>query len=313
MIKEVEQYFYILICVLILSCNRAGKVENGIGTQFDYRAGKFIITNYLDNVGSLLLIDERDLQVTQISSPDIGYDVLPRFSNDGSRVLFLRVLFNDHEQILEYNLNSKTTELIIDSVKFVTNLAYSSNDSSAYVILAKEFENYSPIAPKGLHKTDLYDINLQSQKLTKLSNLEAYSLHSLYIPNQGNKIFMTTFGAKTIDYNGITSFDIYQRKITPFQIANSPRSPVKDSFQLISLSEETAIYEAPYEIYEHNLEQNISKLILRTPDNSHFNTIKIDSTENKVTFSTSLGNFYHYFIDSDSLQQVKLNRILNGG
>ncbi|MEQ9309999.1 MAG: hypothetical protein RLN90_11155 [Balneolaceae bacterium] len=311
--KEIVQYFSILILLLVLSCTQADKIENGIGKQFDYKAGKFIISNFIDNVGSLLLIDESDLQVTQISSPDFGYDMLPRFSSNGSRVLFLRVLLKDHEQILEYDLNSKTTELVIDSVKFVTDLAYSSNDSSAYVILAKEFENYSPIAPKGFHKSDLYDINLQSQKLMKLSNVEAYSLHSLYIPNLGNKIYMTTVGAKSIDYNGITSFDTYQRKIAPFLIANSPRSPVKDSFQLISLSEEKAIYEAPYEIYEHNLEQNISKLILRTPDNSHFRTIKIDSTENKITFSTSSGNFYHYFINSDSLQQVKFDRILNGG
>lgn len=94
-------------------------------------------------------------------------------------------------------------------------------------------------------------------------------------------------------------------KKTRIKFKGNPRKEVERLFKVIALGNDSALYKAPYEIYFHDFEENKSEFILRTPDNSHYQVIRPDSTWNTLLFSTSSDGLFMYNRKTKELTDLK--------
>ena len=293
----------IVLILLLLSCSTKSQVEsNRIGADFDLNDNNIYLTLFLKDVGSIISYDLKTNKIDTITSPEKGYDLRPRISSDRKSILYISFPSpkKEHPHLILKNLVTNSVDTILKNQPFLTEVIFSKDEKVAFFICASEYKNYSPIVKPMNHGFDLYQINLETKVVMQITDNNEYDMRLLKLAENGESIYCTISPEE-----GIVSISTSTGKKTFIEFKGNPRKQVEGWFNLIALRNDSALYEAPYEIYEQDFTINQSEFILRSPDNSHFQIIKTDTTWNNLIFTTSSNGLFMYNRESKEVTDLK--------
>jgi hypothetical protein len=256
----------LIIFFFLTSCgNKASSdAKDGVGS-FSYKSGHVAFTYFKNNVASIYYTTNIDSIARKLTFPKNGWDLTFDLSQDLSKILYINYPKCDFDicNICLYDLKSGKADTLLNGGQLITDACISNDNKYVYFLKASEIKNYSPIATKAPHGIDIYEISVLTKRVRKITNLRAYSIQAL-TPTFADSLI----GANIFGKQGLVMVSTKTGALKEIKI-NSPRNDVKDSFNPVDLRLDSIIYEAPYELYKHNLRTDISELILRSPD-GHF-------------------------------------------
>jgi Tol biopolymer transport system component len=160
------------------SCSTQSESEQGIGSPQLTKDDKVIYFQYFDGLrGSICRMSINDSifeQITPLKSEFTFYH--PRLTEDERRIVFVgRNSDLNLNSIFIANSDGSNTKRLF-SEKYVYDAFLSRNKNEIIYCKPDTFANYSPIARKGLHGYDIFSFNLDSNKISKLTNLHSYEI-----------------------------------------------------------------------------------------------------------------------------------------
>lgn len=293
----------ILLILLTFSCSTKSQVELiKIGADFDLNDSTIYLTVFRGDIGSIVSFDLKTNRIDAVTSPEKGYDLRPRISSDRKSILYIRFTSpeQEHPHLILKNLVSNSIDTILKNQPFLTEAIFSKDEKEAFFFSASEYKDYSPIVRPMNHGFDLYRVNLETREVIQMTHMKEYDMRLLRLAENGESVYCTISPEE-----GIISISIKTGKTTSIDFKGNLRKQVEGQFNLISLRNDSALYVAPYEIYEHDFREEKSELILRSPDNSHFQIIKTDTTWNNLIFTTSSNGLFVYNRKSKKVTDLK--------
>lgn len=293
----------IVLILLMFSCSTQSQVEsNKIGADFDMNDSTIYLTVFRGDVGSIISFDLKTNIIDSVTSREKGYDLRPRISSDRKSILYSSFPLpeKEHPHLILKNLETNSSDTILKNQPFLTEAIFSENEKEAFFLCASEYKNYSPIVRPMNHGFDLYRVNFETKEVIQITEKKEYDMRFLRLAENGESIYCTIPPEE-----GIVSISTKTGKKTSIDFKGNPRKQVEGWFHLIALRNDSALYVAPYEIYEHDFNENQSDFILRSPDNSHFQVIKTDTTWNNLTFTTSSNGLFMYNRKSKEVTDLK--------
>ncbi len=214
--------------------------------------------------------------------PQKGWDLTFSLSHDLSKILYVNYPEGNYEicNICLYDLKTKQVDTLLKGGSLITDVYISNDNSHAYFLNASDNKNYSPIASQAPQGMDIFKITISSKIVRKITNLKAYSIQAL-TPTFSDSIIT----ANIYDKQGLVMISTNTGDVEQVMI-NSPRNPVQEYFIPIDVRSDSMIYEAPYELYKHNIKTNKSDLILRCPDGNQFGVIQPDNNWSNILFNS---------------------------
>jgi hypothetical protein len=295
--------FIVSIFFLFTFCGSktSSDVKDGTGS-FSCKNGRIAFTYFKNNVASIYYTTHIDSVAKQLTFPKTGWDLTFDLSRDLSKVLYINYPKGNYEvcNICLYDLKSGRSDTLLKGGRIITDVCISNDSKHIYYLDASEIKNYSPIASKAPHGIDIYELSVETKKSRKLTNLKAYTIQALTASFSD-----TIIGANIFDDGlGLIMISTNTGKFKGITI-DSPRNPVKEYFIPVDLRSDSIMYEAPYELYKHNLKTNKSDFILRCPDGHHFGVIQPDDSWSNILFNSG-DKTYSYNVPTKKLTEVKL-------
>jgi hypothetical protein len=291
----------LFLLFFLMSCynETTSDVKDGRGS-FSYKSGHLAFTYFKNNVASIYYTTSIDSVAKKLTFPKTGWDLTFDLSQDLSKILYINYPKGDYEicNICLYDLKSGKSDTLLNGGQLITNACISNDNKFVYFLNASEIKNYSPIATKAPHGVDIYEINVQTKSIRKLTNLNAYGIQALTSTFSDSII-----GANVYDKSGLVTVSTKTGELKEIKI-NSPRNDVKEYFIPVDLRQDSMIYEAPYELYRYNLKTDKSELILRSPT-GHFGVIQADNSWTNILFDNG-DKLYSYNIPNKKLTEVEL-------
>ncbi|MFP9114887.1 hypothetical protein ACLI1A_13205 [Flavobacterium sp. RHBU_3] len=104
----------------------------------------------------------------------------PRFSSNGEKITFIgRNNKTSESSIWVTNDNGKSKHKLYEVEGIIAEAVSSLDNRSIYFTKALDYKAYSPLAPKAAHNFDIYQLSLETNEVTKITELEAYSLYTI--------------------------------------------------------------------------------------------------------------------------------------
>lgn len=105
----------------------------------------------------------------------------PRFSEDGKKIIYIKIDEKTSENSLAYFDIESKREIVVSIIDGFINEAIISKDlKRIYFTKANYFQSNSPIAKKTLRGFDLYELTLSNKEIKKLTMLDAYGMQNIF-------------------------------------------------------------------------------------------------------------------------------------
>lgn len=326
-----KQSIYIILFALTLtSCfnNKQEPRNNVYRPEFDISTdNRNIICSYYENdKASIYQIDITNNQKTKISQKTENSLIKPLYSPDNKNIACLaESLTEDYKsKICLININSKTLiDLTKDSL-LILEFVFAPSGQSIYFTAAGHFGNYSPVARKAPHEIDIYNIDIRTKKIQKITDFNSYDLHGLSINNSGDSLL---FRLTAKSNKGLYWMDIKSKELLQISASNDLRAEKKlTAYEyytpVLSKDNSKIAFTEPYELYIMERHTRISKLIFRNEPNLvnigeakffySYNYLMISlPTNSKATNSTGYNyGFYTLNPETNELKTLDLWELL---
>jgi hypothetical protein len=275
--------------------------KDGSGS-FSLKKGHIAFTYFKNNVGAIYYTRNIDSVGRQLTFPKNGWDLTFDLSRDLSKILYVNYPKGNYEicNICLYDLTSEKSDTLLKGGQIITNVCISNDNKYVYYLDATEIKNYSPIASKAPHGIDIYELSIETKRTRRLTKLKAYSIQALKATPCDTILSASMFD----DEMGLIMISTNTGQFRALDF-DSPRNPVKQLFTPVDIRLDSLIYEAPYELYKHNLKSNKSEFILRCPDGYQFGVVQADENWRNILFNAG-DKTYFYNVPNKKLTEVKL-------
>jgi len=135
----------------------------------------------------------------------------PRFSPDGSKILFCHVSEGQGD-ICTINLDGSGRVCLTSGAEHDYEPVYSPDGSLIYFLRAQVFRNYSPIALPAWHDVDIYSIRADGSGLKRITFQNNYGMSNLSINSTGNTLMVRGFESETENIRPIWMIPINEPK-----------------------------------------------------------------------------------------------------
>lgn len=249
------------------------------------------------------LLNKRD-SVLISSTKDIFFSN-PKYSADGNKFIFIEYDTNNLNTsslcISDYNGANK--EYLIKEKGVITEAVFSLKNDEIFFLMAGNYESYSPIGVKSYHNYDIYSYNVLNKKITKLSDIDSYSLSQLSIIDENNFLISKYEGVS----GGIFWFNKnLPKKLDRFVPSNNPRGDASlYNSPIFSKTYDIMAFIAPYQIYTLDVKTNVAKILFDNRGAENIDYISFYNTEKKILF-VKTNQPYFYSIDLDTFKVNKL-------
>ena len=263
--------------------------------------GKLAYVQYEDGKPTLFIADENGEMQELIDEKSAHHTISHlAFSNDGTKLLYVvnkKDSENNTTELFEYNLTDYTKQqLLSQEENIITEAVYAPDGESLYLLGAGTFENYSPIAPKNPHDFNIFRFDLNIKQLEQLTNLDSYSIGSLAVSRNGEKLYFiqddTTnvananeifsskqqiFEMEVSNPDNLSILKTVDQDITDFVFSPDEKEIV---FQAVAGENKQGTY--MYELFSYNLEMREAKQL--THLNEYAGRPKFSHDGSKVYF-----------------------------
>ncbi|MCO6499857.1 MAG: hypothetical protein J5I47_05695 [Vicingus serpentipes] len=304
-----KDYFFIRVLFLMMiinGCNISSEKKIAI-RGFDISLDdKSILFSLVENNNTSL--QEKSINdgliKTIIKSNKNKFYANPRYSLDLQKVVFIEYDKSDmqNSSLCVVKIDGTNKQYLIKNQGIVSEAIFSRYGNEILFTKANEYTKSSPIGVNAAHDFDIYSINLASNEVTKLSNMNAYSIHQLFEVDSNHLLFYTFDPEK----GGMMLFNRdYPEEIKRIVPVNNPRgdaamydSPIySEKFNMLA-------FIAPYELFLMDKENKIAKSLFKSKA-SHIDYISFFHNEEKIMFVINGDpNFYTINLDGNGLKKI---------
>jgi len=270
--KKMRQSILIVFFSLSLTSCFNSKREprnNVFRPEFDIsNDNKNIVCSYYENDKAIVYqIDIRTNKKQRLTPTSIYSFIRPVFSPDSKQVACIAEPLTDNlkSKILLLDITTKALNELTNDSLLILECIFDPSGKSIYFSASKYYGNYSPIARKAPHEIDIYNVDINSKKVSQISNFNSYNLHGLSITNNGDSLL---FNLVSKEKNGFFLMDIVSKKLVQIAAINDLRAekkltPYEYYSPVLSRDNSKIAFSEPYELYIMDRQTGISKLIFR--------------------------------------------------
>ncbi|WP_354198421.1 TolB family protein [Bhargavaea ullalensis] len=258
--------------------------EEGLSEVYDVSAdGTVAYVSYTEGSAGIYLLNREG----QTRGPLAGTESDSRiadlsFSPDGS-ALFFAVNPKDRttglkSTVRKIDLKSGSDTGVYQDGGLITELAFSLDDPGRiYFLRAGVFENYSPVAAAHPHDFDVHELELSDRSTRALTELKAYDMRSINIPEGSDSVFFTMFGEDEAEFAEETfeaTQQIYRAPKTAGEAEKAGTGFPQDVYDFLVLPDGRVIYQTvaktsnsglfEYELFIHEPTGGKDKQLTRT-------------------------------------------------
>ncbi|REC48606.1 hypothetical protein [Chryseobacterium pennipullorum] len=299
-----SKVIYMFLLILLYSCNQSKKKSNLNG--FDVSPDtKNIVFSY--KVDSLYLVCTQPINNGRpsIIFKSSGNYVNPKYINNGKTIVALYYPHND--LVPEFHFYDTASHKINKRVKvdhgFISDYIFLPSNKIFY-LQARTFQSYSKIAPKAYHDFDIYELDLNTLKSKRISNLNSYSMReilnvgkdSLLISRQGEPnesgLFLFNIKLDNKDQNVLNKIKIENDTLRNSTLYSNPvilsnnNILCASSYQMVRLDlkakKEHPVL--PSTGYHYNIIRNVKDLIFYQQNDNTNNIYYFNLGDKKINF-----------------------------
>jgi hypothetical protein len=299
-----------ILAVFCCSNVQNGDENDGIG-NFDISPDdkKVLFSFSLHGVSSLYIVYVEDGKVKPILKSDgiTSYEN-PKYSPDGENIVFVKYKKGDFEKstlCIAKNDGTKI-EKLTEETEIITEAIFSNNKKDIIFCKAKEYAKHSPLGIVSAHNFDIYSINRFTKHIAKLSNIDAYGIHSVSEVDTSFVLFRVDAGNEGGIYSLEKTNPSVLKRIVPL---NDPRKDGSMYDDPVYLQNGILVFTAPYELYAMDLEKRIANLIYDSKGASQITSIRMFKTQQRVLFKkeTEHGVLQSIGLDGKNLKAINID------
>lgn len=295
------------------------KYFTGMGDQFEISPDDkhFLFSYYVDGKKGIYSANMDGSDVKQITSSDTERHYAPKYSSDGTKILFLSENSGRVNSLYVANVDGSHQKQLTSNNVHVSEAIFSSTGETIYYI-GEPAENLKKSEGEMTEGSYLYSININSENSEKLTTKDYFYMNSLSISADGKTLFYSLFDGHR---DKVTSFSLEnseekQTSITdvlPNDSYNFQLSPNEDKLAYTAVSEEsqnTSLFK--YELFVMDIEQRQPKRM--THLNSSVIASRFFNHKNQIAFlehtnwptDPAKNDFYILDLGTGDLQPVEL-------
>lgn len=210
----------------------------------------------------------------------------PVHSPDGMRFAFItetRGVFNNRLSVADMDGGHLAT--ITTPEGHVSEVVFSHSGKSLIYMVATRYGNSSPMAPKALHGFDIYEVELDTKVIRKLTHLNAYRMGKLSVLDENRLVFRLDTAADS--GLKVLSVETAEPTVSSFQVpAGLEQDHAMFYAAVASPLVSKMLLTAPYRLYAVNADRTGAKLLSSDPSQGHIGKAQWMS-ETQVVFSRS--------------------------
>lgn len=242
---------------LLLGERDAYKYFTGLGSglavsEDDQR----IAFSYFNNESSAIFTANQDgSDVKRVSNPDHVYHTNPKFSPDGSRILYLSRDSDRIQSLYTANVDGTNPKKISESSQHVSEAVFSDDNETIFFSStpAEEFQKSEGESQEGY---DLFSVKIDGTSMQKLTDRDFYTMESLVFSAEKKEILFK-------DFDELNAFNLEDQRVyaadfngkLPADIFHLTLSPEKNAVAFTTIAEEskdTSLYE--YDLFLKDLQ-----------------------------------------------------------
>ncbi|MBL4707635.1 MAG: hypothetical protein JKY48_04255 [Flavobacteriales bacterium] len=305
-----KKYIIPFLIFSTISCNSQSPQSSSI-SGFDVSVDEESILFSLNQGGDTRIlemnIENGDQTVIKDSEINTFYSN-PRYSLDGDAIVFIEYDKKDLQNSLLCiaQSNGANSQYLVEGKGIISEAIFSEFKNELLFCKANEYSKSSPIGVKAAHGYDIYSFNLSNDSITKLSDLNAYSLHQIFEIDTSNILLHLGSGKD----GGLMLFNKEEpdklQKIVP---KSNPRKEVNDLFDtpIYSKRLNKMAFIAPYQLYIMDMDSKEASLLFDNRGGAHVDYINFLEKKKKVIFVIKNDpNFYTINLDGSGLEKIEV-------
>ena len=177
--KKIISIALAVVLLLANSCHSETEQKESykIGNFDISKDDKYILYNFFSQGGSSIYqanIDGAESKLLISSNKDKSY-FNPKYSQDGEKIVFIGYENKNANNCALYIANSDGTnmEQLTEGNEIISEAIFSNYGNNVIYLKANEYKHYSPIGVDQAHDFDIYSIDLNYKKVTKVTNLKS--------------------------------------------------------------------------------------------------------------------------------------------
>ncbi|MGV2941398.1 TolB family protein [Mesobacillus sp. LC4] len=242
---------------LLLGDRDAYKYYSGLGSglaisEDDQR----IAFSYYNNGSSAVFTANQDgSDVKRVSNPDHVYHTNPKFSPDGSRILYLSRNSDRIQSLYTANVDGTNPKKLSESSQHVSEAVFSDDNETIFFsgTPAEEFQKSEGESQEGY---DLFSVKIDGTSMQKLTDRDFYTMESLVFSAEKKEIIFK-------DFDELNAFNLEDQRVyaadfngkLPADIFHLTLSPEKNAVAFTTIAEEsknTSLFE--YDLFLKDLQ-----------------------------------------------------------
>ncbi len=283
-----------------ISCQNIKR--NGLANDFSISPDdkKIIFSFYKKGKASIYTANIDGSNVKRLTFARKESHLCPRYSSDGSKILFLSSWFESNPQSRINIMNSDGTQLkqVTSKQENITEAIFSSDDKTIFYLKSEYYGHYSPIANNNPHDFDIYSILPDGSCEKKITDLNAYSMSCLSLIDKGERLLFSTspagvdekektFHALSLFTGDIYSFDPEIKSFEEKDFREYYRNPcISQDGRYLSYSglsqEENIGNKGEYEVFVKDLKTK--EIMQITKLGKNIESIRFLNKQNKIMF-----------------------------
>lgn len=265
------------------------KYFTGMGEQFEISPDdkQFLFSYYVDGKKGIYSANVDGSDVKQITSSDTERHNAPKYSSDGTKILFLSENSGRVNSLYVANADGSQQKPLTSNNVHVSEAVFSSTGETIYYI-GEPAENLKKSEGEMTEGSYLFSININGENSEKLTSKDYFYMNSLSISADGKTLYYSLFDGHK---DKVTSFSLEnseekQASITdvlPKDSYNYQLSPNEDKLAYTAVSEEsqdTSLFK--YELFVMDIEQRQPKRL--THFNSSVDSPRFFNDANQIAF-----------------------------
>lgn len=267
--KKIKGLLIYLCLHAICSCNYQKGNSINLGLFDLSKDDKHILFSvYNKGKSSIYQMDTNGKNLKElIPSANNNSYLNPKYSPDGKKIVYISVSADSSQTHSVYIANTDGTDQrkIIVSKQVITEVSFSECEQKIYFIKNNEFSHFSPLSQSQPHGADIYSIDLLSNKIQKITQLNAYGLFRISEYHCDDLLTNMSMESR----GGIIMFP--KNKPNELQYIN-PINPPRKDFSLFNTPQYSNKYNmlafmVPYEIYAMDMRARDAKLVFKSSGN----------------------------------------------
>jgi len=280
---------------------------------------KNIIFTYCDKQTSIYKADITGEHVKLLLKSKDGIYEYPIISPDGTKIAFIKRISKDSSFL--YIMNSDGTDikkLINQSANNILEIIYSNNGERIYFKNSGGTYHSSPIASSQPHDIDIYSLDIATNQIKRITNLNKYYWGGFAITPDNSKVYTDSYiinlkTLKTIEHNYIINKNLSYVWESPFSSGISFSQISLDGKYLIHSRGNHINGQISYHgLYLINLLNNSMEKEIIRGKNAYFDSPQFFNNDTQIIFindkkAYGLGNRELWTIDIKGTNFQKLN------